>query len=83
MKIKIQGSSLPNENNSKYSKGPEYDQDVIERQKRLLALRDKIKAKNADVPSSSDTPRTPRSKELVSELDKFRPKTASNFRPDF
>jgi hypothetical protein len=55
------------------------DQELMERQQRLKELRDKLKAKDAEM----STPRTPRSKELFSELNNFRPKTASNFRPDF
>lgn len=52
------------------------DKELLERQKRLIELRDKLKAKDAEMS-------TPRSKELFNELDKFRPKTASNFRPEF
>lgn len=52
--------------------------EVLERQARLKELRDKLKAKDTNVAVNS-----PRSKELFNELDKFRPKTASNFRPEF
>ena len=58
----------------------DFDQDLYERQTKLREIRDKLKAKdNTEIAS----PRTPRSKELVSELEKFRPKTSTNFRPDF
>ena len=52
------------------------DKELLERQQRMKELRDKLKAKDAEM-------NTPRSKELYKELDKFRPKTASNFRPEF
>jgi len=57
----------------------EFDQEVLERQAKLREIRDKLKAKDTEI----STPRTPRSKELVTELEKFRPKTAKNFKPDF
>ena len=57
----------------------EFDQEVLERQAKLREIRDKLKAKDSEI----STPRTPRSNELVTELEKFRPKTAKNFRPDF
>ena len=56
-----------------------FDQEVLERQAKLREIRDKLKAKD----NETSTPRTPRFKELVTELEKFRPKTAKNFRPDF
>ena len=52
--------------------------DVKERQKKLLEIRDKLKAKDSDKVST-----TPRSKELINELEHFRPRTSHNFRPDF
>jgi hypothetical protein len=69
--IKYENSS--NEQPQRYNSS-----DVLERQKRLLEIRDKLKAKDASVTVS-----TPRSKELVNELENFRPKTSQNFRPDF
>jgi hypothetical protein len=54
----------------------EFDQEVLERQAKLREIRDKLKAKDSEIS-------TPRSNELVTELEKFRPKTAKNFRPDF
>ncbi|CAF0714465.1 unnamed protein product [Brachionus calyciflorus] len=64
---------------SKLNENQVEDQELLERQQRLKQLRDKLKAKDAE----NTSPRTPRSKELINELDKFRPKTASNFRPEF
>ena len=60
--------------------GQHFDKEVLERQTKLREIRDKLRAKDTEV----STPRTPRSKELESELEKgFRPQTAKNFRPDF
>jgi hypothetical protein len=63
-----------------------FDPEVYARQNKLLEIRDKIRAINSD----STTPRnatpvglTPRTQELLNELDKFRPKTSSNFKPVF
>lgn len=60
-------------------KDQQFDREILERQTKLREIRDKLKAKDTEI----STPRTPRSKELVSELEKFRPQTAKNFRPDF
>jgi hypothetical protein len=81
---KRQMNNSNNNNNIKYDDSSREQpqrynsSDVLERQKRLLEIRDKLKAKDA-----SATVSTPRSKELVSELENFRPKTSQNFRPDF
>jgi hypothetical protein len=56
------------------------DPEIYVRQKKLIEIRDQIRAKNAN---ESTTPRTPRSQELVSELEKFRSKTPANFKPVF
>jgi hypothetical protein len=61
------------------TKNQEFDDELIERQRKLREIRDKLKEKNGQL----GTPRTPRSKELVTELENFRPKTATNFRPEF
>lgn len=58
----------------------EIDPEIYERQKKLLEIRDQIRAKNSQ---ESTTPRTPRSQEIASELDKFRSKTPANFKPVF
>jgi hypothetical protein len=53
----------------------ETNPDLNEREQRLKQLRDRLNQK--------ERIDSPRSKELVKELEKFRPKTPSNFRPEF
>ncbi len=60
---------------------PSYDPEVYQRQQKLFEIRDRIRAKNIE--SATPTPRTPRTQELVNELDKFRSKTPSNFKAVF
>ena len=62
---------------STLSKNVEQNPEIVEREKRLKALRDKLKEKDSEIKS------TPRSKELLNELEKFRPKTPSNFKADY
>ena len=82
--ISLEKRQMNNSNNIKYdnssSEQPQRynSSDVLERQKRLLEIRDKLKAKDNSAAVS-----TPRSKELVNELENFRPRTSHNFRPDF
>lgn len=57
-----------------------YDPEVYERQKKLFEIRDKIRAKHIESPRTP-TPRTPRTQELLGELDKFRTKTPATFKP--
>ena len=60
--------------------GPEHNnRDVQERAIKLKDLRDKLRAKDTE----ASTPRTPRTQEIMSEYDKFRPKTPFNFKADF
>lgn len=82
MKIKPLASSITiekSQNSYKPTQNQEFDSELIERQRKLREIRDKLKEKNGQLA----TPRTPRSKELVTELENFRPKTATNFRPEF
>ena len=60
---------------------PMYDPEVYERQKKLIDMRDRIRAQNLE--SGTPTPRTPRSQELLNELDKFRSKTPATFKAVF
>jgi hypothetical protein len=65
--------------------------EVQERAQKLKELRDKLRARDGEkavaaaMPSSSgvSTPRTPRTQEIISEYEKFRPKTPTNFKADF
>ena len=61
---------------------PMFDPEVIERQKKLIDMRDRIRA-SQQLDSATPTPRTPRSQELLSELDKFRSKTPATFKAVF
>ena len=60
---------------------PSYDPEVYERQKKLIDIRDRIRAQNIE--SNTPTPRTPRTQELLNELDKFRAKTPATFKAVF
>ena len=53
--------------------------EMLDRQNKLRELRDHLKAKK-NVEEAAGTPRTD---ELISELENFRPKTATAFRPEF
>lgn len=56
--------------------------EVIERQKKLREIRDKLKARDAS--KNGEGSMTPRSKEIADEMDAaFRPKTPAAFRPEF
>ncbi len=85
MKVKnIQNSSisLVRKSTSAGSDGSDkigLSKEMIERQNKLRELRDHLKKKK-DIETAAGTPRTD---ELISELEHFRPKTASAFRPDF
>ena len=65
----------------------EFNKDVIERQKRLREMRDKIKAKNVSESAAKQQQQLKRgsppvsAKEMEKELEKFRPKTPANFKP--
>jgi hypothetical protein len=73
---------------------PQMSSEIQERASKLKELRDKLKAKDgggrsavaataAASGSGSNTPRTPRTQEILNEFDKFRPKTPSNFKADY
>ncbi len=55
-------------------------EEVIERQKKLREIRDKLKARET---KNNEGSMTPRSKEIADEMDVFRPKTPAAFRPEF
>ncbi len=57
------------------------NEEVIQRQKKLREIRDKIRAK--DNAKNNETNLTPRTKEIVDEFEVFRPKTPAAFRPEF
>ncbi|RNA28446.1 DNA ligase 1-like [Brachionus plicatilis] len=81
IKQRLEKADRRKKENMKIKAGTKCDvesSEMLERQMRLKELRDRLKTKGAQVALSS-----PRSKELFNELDKFRPKTASNFRPEF
>ncbi len=53
--------------------------EMLDRQNKLRELRDHLKAKK----NAAEGTGTPRTDELISELENFRPKTASAFKPEF
>ena len=58
--------------------GSEMSEEVIERQRKLRELRDKLQAKNIQ-----ESQLTPRSEQVASELENFKPKTPSAFKAEF
>lgn len=61
------------------------NEEVIERQKKLREIRDKLKAKDTqkNLNNNNDPNLTPRTKEMVDEYEVFRPKTPAAFKPEF
>jgi hypothetical protein len=59
--------------------------EMLERQRKLLEIRNKLREKGEDETSKTvnQGSSTPRTRELINELDNFRPKTPAKFKPEY